>query len=30
MAERYKANKLKKEMEKKLGRPQGKPKKFYY
>nr|XP_008535537.1 PREDICTED: probable ATP-dependent RNA helicase DDX43 isoform X2 [Equus przewalskii] len=29
MAERYKANKLKKEMEKKLGRPQGKPKKFY-
>nr|KAF6461724.1 DEAD-box helicase 43 [Molossus molossus] len=30
MAERYKANKLKKEGEKKLGRPQGKPKKFYY
>ncbi|XP_057595930.1 probable ATP-dependent RNA helicase DDX43 [Hippopotamus amphibius kiboko] len=30
MAERYKANKLKKEMENKLGRPQGKPKKFYY
>ncbi|XP_004422091.1 PREDICTED: probable ATP-dependent RNA helicase DDX43 [Ceratotherium simum simum] len=30
MAERYKANKLKKEMEKKMGRPQGKPKKFYY
>ncbi|XP_037699691.1 probable ATP-dependent RNA helicase DDX43 [Choloepus didactylus] len=30
MAERYKANKQKKEMEKKLGRPQGKPKKFYY
>ncbi|XP_037002953.2 probable ATP-dependent RNA helicase DDX43 [Artibeus jamaicensis] len=30
MAERYKANKLKKEVEKKLGRPQGKPKKFYY
>ncbi|XP_077018350.1 putative ATP-dependent RNA helicase DDX43 isoform X2 [Tamandua tetradactyla] len=29
MAERYKANKQKKEMEKKLGRPQGKPKKFY-
>ncbi|KAM5283182.1 putative ATP-dependent RNA helicase DDX43 isoform 2-T2 [Hipposideros larvatus] len=28
MAERYKANKLKKEMEKKLGRPQGNPKKF--
>ncbi|XP_006835850.1 PREDICTED: probable ATP-dependent RNA helicase DDX43 [Chrysochloris asiatica] len=30
MAERYKANKQKKEMEKKLGRPQGKPKTFYY
>ncbi|XP_048209647.1 probable ATP-dependent RNA helicase DDX43 [Perognathus longimembris pacificus] len=29
MAERYKANKLKKEMEKKMGRPQGKPQKFY-
>ncbi|OBS57462.1 hypothetical protein A6R68_11407 [Neotoma lepida] len=29
MAERYKANKLKREMEKKLGRPQGKPQKFY-
>ncbi|XP_006168375.1 probable ATP-dependent RNA helicase DDX43 [Tupaia chinensis] len=29
MAERYKANKLKKETGKKLGRPQGKPKKFY-
>ncbi|XP_045150262.1 probable ATP-dependent RNA helicase DDX43 [Echinops telfairi] len=30
MAERYKANKQKKEMEKKLGRPPGKPQKFYY
>ncbi|EDL26392.1 mCG15236 [Mus musculus] len=29
MAERYKANKLKREMEKKMGRPQGKPQKFY-
>ncbi|XP_004674104.1 PREDICTED: probable ATP-dependent RNA helicase DDX43 [Condylura cristata] len=29
MAERYKANKLKKEMEKKMGRPQGKPKKLF-
>ncbi|XP_057384268.1 probable ATP-dependent RNA helicase DDX43 isoform X2 [Balaenoptera acutorostrata] len=29
MAERYKANKLKKEMENKWERPQGKPKKFY-
>uniref|UniRef100_G1PX92 RNA helicase n=1 Tax=Myotis lucifugus TaxID=59463 RepID=G1PX92_MYOLU len=29
MAERYKANKLKKEVEKKLGKPQGKPKKFH-
>ncbi|XP_045368648.2 putative ATP-dependent RNA helicase DDX43 [Camelus bactrianus] len=30
MAERYKANKLKKEMEKKMARLPGKPKKFYY
>ncbi|TKC44563.1 hypothetical protein EI555_010932, partial [Monodon monoceros] len=30
MAERYKANKLKKEMENKWERPQGKPKMFYY
>uniref|UniRef100_A0A8C7B9C1 RNA helicase n=1 Tax=Neovison vison TaxID=452646 RepID=A0A8C7B9C1_NEOVI len=30
MAKRYEANKLKKEMEKKLGKPQGKPQKFYY
>ncbi|XP_049632828.1 probable ATP-dependent RNA helicase DDX43 [Suncus etruscus] len=30
MAERFKANKMKREMEKKLGRPEGKPKKFYY
>ncbi|XP_055965471.1 probable ATP-dependent RNA helicase DDX43 [Sorex fumeus] len=31
MAERFKANKMKKDMEKKLGKPQGgKPKKFYY
>ncbi|XP_008577121.1 PREDICTED: probable ATP-dependent RNA helicase DDX43 isoform X2 [Galeopterus variegatus] len=29
MAERYKANQLKKEREKKMRRPQGKPKKFY-
>ncbi|XP_031201027.1 probable ATP-dependent RNA helicase DDX43 isoform X2 [Mastomys coucha] len=29
MAERYKANKLKREMEKKMGRPQGKPQKFH-
>ncbi|XP_062042339.1 probable ATP-dependent RNA helicase DDX43 [Lepus europaeus] len=29
MAERYNARKLKREMEKKMGRPQGKPKKFY-
>ncbi|KAK2503725.1 hypothetical protein MC885_000683 [Smutsia gigantea] len=29
MAERYEANRLRKEMEKKLGQPQGKPKKFY-
>ncbi|XP_021028243.1 probable ATP-dependent RNA helicase DDX43 isoform X2 [Mus caroli] len=29
MAERYKANKLKREMEKKVGRPPGKPQKFY-
>nr|XP_019822436.1 PREDICTED: probable ATP-dependent RNA helicase DDX43 [Bos indicus] len=30
MAERYKANKLKKETENKWGRPQGKPRKFYH
>ncbi|XP_060061367.1 probable ATP-dependent RNA helicase DDX43 isoform X2 [Erinaceus europaeus] len=30
MAERYNANKMKKETEKKLGKPQGKAKKFYY
>ncbi|XP_064453835.1 probable ATP-dependent RNA helicase DDX43 isoform X5 [Mirounga angustirostris] len=30
MAKRYEVNKLKKEMEKKLGKPQGKPQKFYY
>ncbi|XP_027953569.1 probable ATP-dependent RNA helicase DDX43 [Eumetopias jubatus] len=29
MAKRYEVNKLKKEMEKKLGKPQGKPQKFY-
>ncbi|XP_029425729.1 probable ATP-dependent RNA helicase DDX43 isoform X3 [Nannospalax galili] len=29
MAEKYKANKLKREMERKLGRPQGKPQKFH-
>lgn len=29
MAERYNASKLKREMEKKMGRPQAKPKKFY-
>ncbi|XP_057624583.1 probable ATP-dependent RNA helicase DDX43 [Chionomys nivalis] len=29
MAERYKANKLKREMEKKMGKPQGKPQKFH-
>ncbi|KAB0355725.1 hypothetical protein FD755_021666 [Muntiacus reevesi] len=30
MAERYKANKLKKETENKWGKPQGKPRKFYH
>ncbi|XP_011219786.1 probable ATP-dependent RNA helicase DDX43 [Ailuropoda melanoleuca] len=30
MAKRYEANKLKKEMEEKLGKPQGKPQRFYY